>query len=310
MAIQFFRISELPKIVDCLKGVAPAVLNLAYPLAEENTVSFDNQSGYKGEFLDSFKIQVSEDGTIWSNPVICPIKELVGVNTPESVNGNIPDAERNGTNDLYALGKIPINNSTDRIQIVSISGYGEFLKGTMPLNINDVVYMHELEQLKAVTDNGAGIPHMSLVYRCGNHIGYNTSETFLITVDVPSFAKIGFVSRNGVDPIYENLLIDEGFSDKQVLINVTVTGNMFTQSPGSTIRIIYSGQVLSFNANGNQDITALLDNEGKSNIEIEHNYLNFGTAATSNVQVTVLEVDGNAANVSTTDSYTTTVNYS
>lgn len=308
MAITTFRISKLPSRVDCLKNAVAATLNTSYPLAEENQISFDNQSGFKGEFLDEMEIEVSEDGILWSPSAIVKIKELVGVNTPESVNETVTGA-KNTDYALYGLSKFPINNSTDRIKIASILGYGTFKRNGIPLTVGTVVYMHELPDILGSTDNGAGLPHMSLLYYCGNHLGFNTATTYKIEINVASLAEIATVSVNGTNPVTEDVLISKGLSGKSALVSVNVTGTMFANGAGSEVILFYSGLTLVITANGTQNISVLLDNEGKSNIGVQHNYTNLGTPSTSNVQLTIQDVDGNAGNVSGTNSYTSTINY-
>lgn len=309
MPILFFRISKLPLIVDCIKNAAAIGLNVVYPISEENEISFDNKSEFKGEFLDEMEIQVSEDNIIWSSSSKIKIKELVGVNTPESSN-EIIAGNKNQSYNLYDLLKFPINASTDRIKIYSITGYGQFKKNNLPLNVGDVIYMHQLQNIVAMTDNGAGIPVMSLYYYCGNHLGFNESNLYVIEINVASLAEISSLSLSGDNPFLETILIENGLSNKTALVFLETTGDMFSSGPASEITVTFPGGEAVITANGTQNINVLLDNEGKANIEVQHNYSNFGVAATSNIKLTIEDVDGDPLNVAGADNYTSTKIYS
>jgi len=308
MAITLFRISELPNLVDLLKDGSPAAANTNYPLAEEDELTIDNQSGFKGEFLDSFKIEVSEDGVLWSSETTWPIKELVGVNTPAATDESIAGA-KNTSYVPYDLSKIVINASTDRIRITNIEGYGNFTNNGLPLNIGDVVYMHNLPNILAETNNGAGLEYMKLSYYCGNHLGYDETTTYTLVVNVASLAEISSLGASGTNPVIDSLLISNGFTNGVALVSVEATGDLFTEGPASEVTVSFGGTDLVITANGTQNISVPLDNEGNASIEVQHNYSNPGTAATSNVELTILDIDGDPANVSGTDSYTSTINF-
>lgn len=306
MAITHFRISKLPSIVNVLKNAAPVVVNTSYLLIEENQISFSNTSGFKGEFLDEMEMQVSEDNVVWTSPEIIKIKELVLTKTPGSANENL-DATKNTSYSIYSLLKIPINTSTDRIMVQSI--VGNFTLNGIPLSIGTVVYMHQLPNIMANVDNGSGTPYMSLEYYCGNHLGFNFTTSYLFQVNVISLAEIASINQSGVNPLFETLNITNGLSNKTATVEIITSGNMFSSGPGSEVVVSIPGSNINITANGTQIINFPLDNEGVANIEVQHNYTNFGVPATSNVQLTILAIDGNGANVSVNDNYTSTANY-
>tara|TARA_A100000172_G_C3044260_1_gene111863 strand:- start:49459 stop:50376 length:918 start_codon:yes stop_codon:yes gene_type:complete len=305
MAITHFRISKLPERVTCLKNGVAITLNQSYPLAEQNEITYDNQTGFKNEFLDSMQIEVSENESQWSNPSTVAIKELVGINTPESAE-LIVTASKNAN---YDFSGIAINNSTDRIRIEAIEGYGTLTLNGDPVFVGDIIYNYQLSLLVFATDNGAGLPYGTISYHCGNHIGFNEATVYQTIFNISSLAEISSSGVDGDNPVYDNVLIENGLSGKTALITVNVSGNMFANGATSEIRITYGTFETIISANGSQQINVPLDIFGTSDIEIEHNYSNFGTSATSTVQLTIDEVDGEASNVSVTNTYTSTINF-
>lgn len=308
MAIAFFRISKLPIRVGMEIDSSVAVLNESHAIALENTVEFDNQSGFKGEFLDDFEIQVSEDGVKWSAPAIIPIKDLVLVNTPESADAIITAAINNSYVPYPA--NLAINNSTDRILITAINGLGQWQLNGQSISVGQYIQMHDLPNLRFVSSTGAGLPYSTLSYQCANHVGLNDATTYTITINIASLAQIALGSQsinNG--NVLQITSITDGLSNTIAQVEIVTTGTMFANGPASTVTINYNSESLEISANETNVIDVRLDGNGNANIDIEHNYSNFGTPAVSNVQLTVQEVDGNSANVSGTDEITSTVNY-
>lgn len=212
MAITVFRISTLPIRVDLLKNAAPVVLNQSYPIAEQNELAHDNVSGFKGEFIDSFGYQVSEDGIKWSGKGIVALQDLVGTNLQESLDTVLSAAEQTSYN-LYNENLFPINNSTDRIRIIGISGNGILKNGTFVVPVNAEILWHQLPFLNFETQQGGGLPYMTISYQCGNHTGYNTAITYTITINVATLARIDFISRSTI-----NDTIDIGTIENRIIV--------------------------------------------------------------------------------------------
>lgn len=309
MAIAYFRVSRLPSRVSVENNAVPVVQGTSIPIAQEVDIDIVNPTAFKGEFLDNMEIQVSQDDIKWSSPVTIPIKELVGVNTPESIDAG--DTVVGETQYVpYDLALFPINASVDRIRITAISGLGNWTFDGQPLEVGTEVFMHELPLIGANTLKGAGIPYMSMSYRCGNHIGYNELTDYLIELNLPSLAEIAGGDVFGSNPITEVVNLTKALSNKIAKVDISITGDMFTQGPASEVTINYNGTSQTYLANGTDSINVLLDPYGEAVIEVVHNYSNFGVAATSNVALTVSEVDANPANVSLINSYTSTAVYS
>ena len=321
MAITYFRISTLPALVVLNKNAVPVTLNQSYLIAEENELTLDNGSGYKGEFLDSFGFQVSEDDAIWSNEGIYRIKELVNTNTQESAN-DVLAASENSNYNIETEALLPINTSTDRIKITNITGYGTPKYNGSALNIGDEIFWHNFGLLTFDTMDGGGLPYAVISYQCGNHLGYNTGTTYTITINVSSLGEISFVSgyvTNDVDPSFptynrvtnvDSYEITKGFIGKQAKINVTIASPMFSDSANNKVLIKYNGITVTKTANETFDVFATIDNNGKVDVNIEHLFIDVkGSTTSSVVTMVVTEIDGSPSNVSGTDTVVSTANF-
>lgn len=321
MAIAFFRIPQLPTRVDLLKNAAPLVVNQSYPIAEENQVSFDNQSGYKGEFLDQFTWQVSEDGAVWSNEAVISIRELVNENTPESANDVLAAAE-NTTYNIETETLLPINTSVDRIKITGITGFGTPKYNGNPLVIGQEIYWHNFSLFTFETKDGGASPYATISYQCGNHIGYNEATTYVITINVATLARIDFISNNVINDTVdigtvENRItsidlsrISQGLIGTQATVNVVINSPMFADSIHNSVILRYNNQVETKTANETFDIFVDIGNDGKADLQIEHVFVDVnGTTTSSQVTAVITAVDGSAANVSATDTYISSANF-
>lgn len=320
MAIVYLRISKTTKRVDHLKNGSPIVALQQYLIAEENEITLDNQSGYKGEFLDSFEYQVSEDGTLWSNPAKVNIKDLVGENTPAFTTTNDFVAIENNSYNVASEDMLDINSSTDRLRIVSIEGPAKIQNNGNAVNVNSEFYWHEFEVLDIITENGGGDPYTRIGFYCGNHLGYNENTVFYININIASLAEIAQLSENSssdtveissvtYNRYYYNELIQitKAFVNKPATVEVVLNSPMFALSSNNSVIFRYNGQELVKNANETFNIEVLANAQGVVTIEVEHIYVNSTSAnSSSSATFTITEIDGNASNISVNDSYNST----
>lgn len=323
MAIAFFRISRSAKRTEVIKDAAPILFNTSYPIAEESGVTIQNNTGFIGEFLDSFGYQVSEDGVEWSATGNVTINEFAAENTPQSTNAiyfSVEDIETIFWNE----GLFPINASTDRIKIIGIDGYGAFTFRADPIAVGSEKFMHELPFIYFLTKFGGGIPYFTLTYICGNHLGYNEVDEYTVTINVTTLATIGFVSSASQnqnidhgDPFThpyrrksEIIEISEGFVGGEALITVETDSTFFDLTTESRVAIKigptwyykYAAEIFQF--------TVPLDDQGKAIVEAEHFYLDRdGATATSSVRILIENINGNPANVAIANEYISLVSY-
>ena len=319
MAVLFVRISTMPILVNLLKGGVAAVLNTQYNIAEENTFSIANASGFKGEFLDEIGYQVSEDGAVWSNEAFISVKEFVETNTSQSSN-QIFAANENTTYNLQTQALFPVNNSTDRIKIKSITGNGIPKFNGNPLTINQEIYLHQFSLITFETKDGGALPYATIVYNCGNHLSYNTGTDYSVTINVSTLGEITFVTNTifndtvvisavtydrvtDID-LYE---ITRGIINTQAKVNVVINSPMFSDSANNSIIIKHGNVDIVKVANENFDIFVNIGSNGKANIEIQHIFVDvLGTTTSSVVTLTVLEINASNTFVSGTNTVIST----
>lgn len=308
MAIQFFRISRNAVRVDVLKDSVAIVVDESHPIAEESEISIDNNSGFKGEFLDSIGYQVSEDGITWSNEGNIDIKELVLENTPQSSN----QVQAAAVESDYVMDVLlPVNTSTDRIKITNIEGYGLLTNNNNQVFIGNEFFLHLFSLLSFETKKGGGIPYATISYICGNHVGYNTNDTYTVIFNVATLGEINFVNSDSVTgtvviggPVYgytsvtEEVIIENAFVNKQVKINVIIDSDMLDENANSFIKITYDNVVIQKFADETFDIETNAGSKGTLTLFIEHYHIDeSATPVDSNVTLEITEVDEDLANV-------------
>lgn len=321
MAITAFKISTLPKLVELQKNAVIIALDASHPIAEQSDLDIVNNSGFKGENLDVIGYKVSEDGITWSNEAFITIKELVNENTPESANATIAASE-NTVYDLEDETSFPINTSVDRLKIINITGNGIAWNGDNLLEIGNVIFWKDFQNLEFETKKGAALPYATISYQVGNHLGYNTATTYVITINLSLLGEIEFTSSSSIEdtvdlpPVtqrfskIDNYKVIKGLIGTQAKINVDINSPMFTDSANNSVILNYPGSEITKSANENFDIIADIDDNGEVAISVEHSFVDVNDTTTSSVVTFVLtEIDGAAANVSATDTVISTANF-
>lgn len=307
MAIAYFRISQLPTRVT-LNKTGGLVLNQSYPIAEQNQLSIANASGFKGEFLDFFKYQLSEDNITWSNAAIAYVRELVLENTPASANDTIAAAESSNYN---LASNIPINTSTDRIIISSLSGYGTLSLNGSVVTVGRIIYSHELPNLEFDTGLGGGAPYAVIGYKCGNHLGFDAAE-YTVTINVAILGQIALYSSNTavgsidlppVTPVLSQTDVAEiskGYNGGTATVNVVINSPDLSgpNTDNNYVEIRYGATATKYFDNATFNITVPIGDNGKGYVEVIHVDVDeTGSPTSSVVTLTLTEINGDSAKV-------------
>jgi len=320
MAITLFRISQLPTRLGIELNDIPVVLNQAYLKTLESNLKIINPTGFKAANIDQIKYQVSENGTLWSNEATININDFALTNTPQSSNQNLNLSAINQSSSVVSpLNLIPINSSCDRIRIINYTTINGLLKKNGNIvNISDVIYNYELTDLLFETALGGGSPYQVILYQCGNHLGFNNT-TFQLSINVVLLAELEFLNQtinnytvtisNVTSPVIETtdvIRIKLGDIEKNANLTVIINSPMFANSALNEVRI--NGQQKL--ANETFNISQVLDINGEALISITHIFTNLNNATTSSqVQLTLNNIDNDANKVSASNSYTSTINY-
>lgn len=200
----FFIIKELPSDrSNILFDGFPVVLGQKYPMEDEDKITIENATAFKGIPFDSFKFQIETDGILSQNIATCTIN----FNTSDAIPDAIDLIEDIIMTDIVVFSDIvPQNEGFDRILFSSILGKGSWELESSQLQEDNVIFYYELfEKLKFYpSDLGAEDNYAELKFYFQDNNG-NIGPENSIKINTSSLAELSSgmeILSSGNNPEY------------------------------------------------------------------------------------------------------------
>lgn len=297
-----YRLFKIPSdIIIEVDGVA-ALENTWYANTLD-IVAKKNAADDYGEPYTDLEYQTT-DGDVVSPVTPIRINLQVNVNTPASIS-QIATVLNDSTTPLFP--EMPINDSTDRIQIISFGPTGQLFLNNSLANLGQEILRKDLINFEFIAGStGFGDTYNQIKYVVGNKDGYSPTE-YICTIKIVGQASLGLSStEDGVEndgPDFSdytyNLKIENGIPLGTSNVNIALALDG-TAGVDSYIKTSLTGDTEY--TNGNFNINPILNEiTGELSFSISLRLDNADRPETGTIIITLVDIDGNVANVSGTN---------
>ena len=331
MPVTSFEILELPDItlVESKFNGGPLLINTLYSIEDQNLVSFERLPSSDGYYLNiPFKWRVKNvPSNIFSNEVTSYVKWITSDGGLLATSANVSKTVVGGFSERLLEG-LPINEATEYIEIVSLSGVLNLKNnGSSPyvgqnLNIPDLY-----NSTYNVHTLGGGLPYFSMTYKAGNvkllqptiytyelnvdslaEIAENTPETLLDYSD--EFDVGGVPTTYNVKNQSLVIKITKGSANGVANVDVVIASPYLALNSFNNVRINVNGFETEVIIDGTINLNVPLDTFGSALIIIS-NIIVEDTAdpKTGQIDVNLISINAVPALVSATNTVQLLTNY-
>lgn len=310
MNFKFLNLGQRIKLF--VNGVL-AQTNTQYQVSDTIRIEKKNNSDI-GEQFDEIKYQGYEivDGKeIKSN--IATIQVSFPPDKSKIPSSNNKEIEILNSTTIVLSTHISLNEAVDRIKIINFKNIGELLFDNSEVFSGKEIMQYNFSKLKFTSlDSGIGNPYQEIKYQVGNSNGYN-STIYSLKINIIGLASLvelfppDIQENEKQKSIIYTLKVNNGSVEKTAKIKIETSLPIEVFTPDNSIIIHYKNDSIQINENGIVEILVNLDKKGEAEIITDIELFLENKNINGFLKFTLLDIDGDASNISSNNTKTLTL---